>query len=219
MALQRFGPTASAADVAAATLQDGAAIVEELVPDSLVETVTADLQEHLDTFGYRSKRDFSGHNTNRCHHVIEESPTSVDLISHDMVMSVADEILLPHCESYQINSITAIEVCPGQKVQNLHRDDCVFPLQIPGLEKIIACMWALTDFTEENGATHVVLGSNRHISMGENVDLSNNVQAVMPRGSVLFYLGSPAQTLATNHDWDLSTATPWVGCGRRPINI
>jgi hypothetical protein len=112
MALQRFGPTASAADVAAATLQDGAAIVEELVPDSLVETVTADLQEHLDTFGYRSKRDFSGHNTNRCHHVIEESPTSVDLISHDMVMSVADEILLPHCESYQINSITAIEVCP-----------------------------------------------------------------------------------------------------------
>jgi ectoine hydroxylase-related dioxygenase (phytanoyl-CoA dioxygenase family) len=198
MALQRFGPTASAADVAAATLQDGAAIVEELVPDRLVDTVAADLREHLDTFGYRSKRDFSGHNTNRCHHVIEESPSSVDLISHDMVMGVADEILLPHCESYQINSITAIEVCPGQKVQNLHRDDCVYPVQIPGLEKIIASMWALTDFTEENGATQVVPGSHRHIAMDATVDVSSREQAVMPKGSALFYLGSTLHGAGAN---------------------
>jgi len=198
MALQRFGPTASAAEVAAATLQDGAAIVAELVPSSLVETIAADLRENLDKFGYRSKRDFSGHNTNRCHHVIEESPSSVDLISHDMVLSVTDEILLPHCESYQINSITAIEVCPGQQVQNLHRDDCVFPLQIPGLEKIIASMWALTDFTEENGATHVVPGSHRHIAMDATVDVSSREQAVMPKGSVLFYLGSTLHGAGAN---------------------
>ena len=190
MALQTFGPTASTAQVAAATLKDGAAVVSGLVPAGLADTVAGELRENLDKFGYRSKRDFSGHNTNRCHHVIEESPSSVDLIAHDMVMAVADEILLPHCESYQIGSITAIEICPGQKVQNLHRDNCIYPLSIPGMEMLISCLWALTDFTEENGGTQVVPGSHRHISMGEDIDLSHVEQVVMPKGSALFYLGS-----------------------------
>ncbi len=190
MALQSFGPTATPAEIAAATLKDGAAIVSDLVPATLAEKVASDLRENLDTFGYRSKRDFSGYQTNRCHHVLEESPESVALIAHDMVMGVADAILLPHCESYRTGSITAIEVCPGQEVQNLHRDDCVYPVQIPGMELQIGCMWALTDFTELNGATRIVPGSHRHISMGEDVDLSDREIAVMSKGSALFYLGS-----------------------------
>jgi len=198
MALQNFGPTASPAEVAAATLIDGAAIVSELVPVDLVDSVAAELHANLDDFGYRSKRGFSGHNTNRCHHVIEESPSSVTLIGHDMVMNVADAILLPHCESYRIGSITAIEVCPGQTVQNLHRDDCIYPVQLPGMEMLIGCVWALTDFTEQNGATQIVPGSHRHISMGENTDVSNVEQAIMPKGSVLFYLGSTMHGAGAN---------------------
>ena len=190
MTLQNFGPTASAAEVAAATLKDGAAIVSGLVPADSVDKIAGELRENLDTFGNRSKRDFSGHNTNRCHTVLEEAPSSVDLIAHDMVMDVADTILLPHCESYRIGSITAIEICPGQKVQNLHRDNCIYPVSLPGMEMLIGCMWSLTDFTEENGATQVVPGSHRHISMGENIDVSNVELAVMPKGSALFYLGS-----------------------------
>ncbi len=190
MALQTFGPTATPAEVAAATLRDGAAIVTALLPADLAETIAGELRENLDNFGYRSKRDFSGHDTNRCHHVLEEAPSSVALISHDMVMDVADAILLPHCESYRIGSLTAIEVCPGQKVQNLHRDNCIYPVSLPGMEMLIGCVWALTDFTVENGATRIVPGSHRHISMGENIDVSHCEQAVMPKGSVLFYLGS-----------------------------
>ncbi len=190
MALQNFGPTASAAEVAAATLKDGAAIVSGLVAADLADAVAGELRENLDNFGYRSKRDFAGFDTNRCHHVLEEAPSSVALISHDMVMDVADAILLPHCESYRIGSLTAIEVCPGQKVQNLHRDNCIYPVSLPGMEMLIGCVWALTDFTVENGATRIVPGSHRHISMGENIDVSHCEQAVMPKGSVLFYLGS-----------------------------
>ena len=190
MAFQSLGPTASPTEVAYATLRDGAAIVTNLVATGLADTVAAELRENLDNFGYRSKRDFSGHQTNRCHAVIEESSNSVALICHDLVMGVADAILLPHCESYRIGSITAIEICPGQRVQDLHRDNCIYPLSLPGMEMLISCMWSLTDFTSENGATHVVPGSHRHISMGEDIDLSHTEQAVMPKGSALFYLGS-----------------------------
>jgi len=198
MALQNFGPTASPDEVAAATLKDGAAIVSGLVPASLAETIAGELRENFDNFGYRSKRDFSGHKTNRCHAVLEEAPSSVAIIGHDMVMAVADAILLPHCESYQIGSITGIEICPGQEVQELHRDDTVYPVRLPGMELQIGCMWALTDFTEENGATQVVPGSHRHIRMGEQVDLSNCEQAVMPKGSALFYLGSTMHGAGAN---------------------
>jgi len=198
MALQNFGPKASAAEVAAATLQDGAAVVSDLVSTGLAETIAGELRDNFDKHGYRSKREFAGFKTNRCHHVLEEAPSSIALIEHDMVMDVADAILLPHCESYQVGSITGIEVCPDQDAQELHRDDTVYPIRLPGMELQIGCMWALTDFTAENGATHVVPGSHRHITMGEQVDLSRCEQAVMSKGSVLFYLGSTMHGAGAN---------------------
>jgi ectoine hydroxylase-related dioxygenase (phytanoyl-CoA dioxygenase family) len=50
-------------------------------------------------------------------------------------------------------------------------------------------MWALDDFTIENGATHVVPGSQdlREISAVKSSDIE---RAIMPKGSILFYLGS-----------------------------
>ena len=91
------GTRIDALEALAQDLGDGSCVV----PADLAETIAGELRENLDNFGYRSKRDFSGHDTNRCHHVLEEAPSSVALISHDMIMDVADAILLPHCESYR----------------------------------------------------------------------------------------------------------------------
>jgi hypothetical protein len=188
--LKYFDASASPHDVAAAVLRDGAAVVTELVAPELMDGVASELRHFMDTLGYRSQREFSGFKTFRCNTTFVEAPSSVPLVGHDMIIGVADAVLLPHCESYRISSVTAIEVCPGQEIQSLHRDDCVYPIQIPGTQTLMGCVWALTDFTEDNGATHVVLGSNRHLSMGENVDFTHDVQAVMPKGSLLFYLGA-----------------------------
>jgi hypothetical protein len=85
MALQIFSPSTSSADVAAATLKDGAAIVSGLVATSLVGAVSGELRENLENFGYRSKREFSGFRTNRSNSTFKDAPSSVALIGHDMV--------------------------------------------------------------------------------------------------------------------------------------
>ena len=200
MTLQTFAATASAADIAAATLKDGAAVVTELVPAASADAVAGELRDHLDKLGHRSRRKFVGFETNRCHHVLDESPSAVSLVSHDTVMGVADKILLPHCESYRIGSLTAIELGPGQNEQFLHRDNCIYPVSLPGMEMLVSVMWALNDFTEENGATRVVPGSHRHISMGEDIDISNVAQPAMPKGSALFYLGSTVHGAGENRN-------------------
>jgi ectoine hydroxylase-related dioxygenase (phytanoyl-CoA dioxygenase family) len=104
-------------------------------------------------------------------------------------MEIADAVLRPYCDSYRIGSCTAIEICPGEEDQVLHRDDDFYPIRFPDVEFQFSAMWALDDFTLENGATRVVPGSNsmQEVSSVEEADI---VQAVMPKGSVLYYLGS-----------------------------
>ena len=73
---------------------------------------------------------------------------------------VADAVLGPHCENYRIGSTTAIEIHPGEGHQVLHQDDEFYPMRIEDVEFQLGAMWALDDFTPENGATRVVPGSH-----------------------------------------------------------
>jgi ectoine hydroxylase-related dioxygenase (phytanoyl-CoA dioxygenase family) len=111
------------------------------------------------------------------------------MIGHARVLAVADAILKPHCLTYRIGSTTGIEILPGEDDQVLHTDDSMYPLRIPELEFQIGVMWALNDFTEDNGGTRVVLGSHG-VSMDDDETLDEPVQAAMPKGSALFYMGS-----------------------------
>ena len=117
---------------------------------------------------------------------------------------------------FQLSSPTGIEIGPGESEQLLHRDDGKYPLPRPFDEVIVNTMWALDDFTEENGATVVYPGSHlstvdergegrgrggavlangsssgpRPTRLNAAAEGRRAVQAVMPRGSVLFYRGS-----------------------------
>lgn len=221
MTLQKFAPTTSENEIIAAILTDGAAIVSSLVEPCLAETVAAELREYFDRYGHKSRREFSGLHTSRCHCVLQEAPSSVSLVDHEMVTKVADAILLPHCESYQLGSVTGIELGPGQKAQELHRDDSMYPIRLPGMEMQIGVMWSLTDFTVDNGATVVVPGSHRLIGRGEPVDSSLCHQAVMGMGSALFYLGSTIHGAGANQTDELRAGlinTYSLGWLRQEVN-
>ena len=201
MPLTYFDPDAETANVVAALRRDGAAVITKQVAPELTDAVLAELRTPFDEVGRFDESDFNGYTTLRVSGVLAISPTSPELVAHARVLEVADAILLEHCVNYRIGSLTAIEIHPGETDQYMHVDDSIYPVRMPGMQLQISAMWALQDFTEENGATRVALGShvdqgtNRYFSRQEEFDGASDspdevVQAVMPKGSVLFYMGT-----------------------------
>ncbi|MFT5710373.1 MAG: ectoine hydroxylase-related dioxygenase (phytanoyl-CoA dioxygenase family) [Halioglobus sp.] len=187
--IQTFDKEIDTESIVSALNSDGGVIVANQAGHELIDQVAAELRPHFDEQGHRFSNDFNGYKTLRLSGVLELSRTSAELIGHSRVMEVASAVLKPHCANYRIGSCTAIEIHPGEADQVLHRDDDFYPIRIPNVEFQIAAMWALDDFTLENGATRTVPGSQDlrdESSVGED-DIE---QAVMTKGSVLFYLGS-----------------------------
>ena len=190
MLLKSFDANESPAAVVDVLRRDGGVIVRKLASVNLIDACAAELRPSLNEFDESQRTDFSGSKTLRCSGVLRYAPTCAELIAHRMVLDVADAILLPSCAEYQIGSTTGIEILPGETDQQFHRDDTPYPIQVAGLELQIGVMWAFVDFTAENGATRVVPGSHRFLRAWHRPDLTCWANAVMPKGSALFYLGS-----------------------------
>ena len=106
---------------------------------------------------------------------------------HDNVLPIVEGVLDSGC---LVSSLSSIAIEPGEVPQPIHADDQLIPLPRPHVPIVCNTMWALTDFTEKNGATRLVPGSHtseRTPDLGETIETG---AAVMRRGSVLVYNGS-----------------------------
>ena len=174
MSLERFKADVTPETVIAALNRDGAVIIESLANDVTIDRVVDEFRPEFDRVGTAVQNDFNGYTTLRIASVLGFSPTSADLIGHPLVLEVADSILLPNCVNYRIGSTSGIEIHPGEAQQVLHRDDSMYPLRVPGVEWQFSALWALDDFTIENGATHVVPQSHLQID-SEIVPVSEEI--------------------------------------------
>lgn len=190
MPIATFDRGAATELILAALRADGAVIVKDLVEPELADKVARELRPWFDKAATDDASVFDGPRTNRFNCVLQGAPSAAALIEHDMVVAVANDVLLPHCANYTVGSMTAIEILPGEKGQALHRDDTIYPVELAGMELQIGVMWALNDFTEDNGGTRVVPGSHRYLRSWHLPSLAAWEAATMPRGAALFYLGS-----------------------------
>ncbi len=219
--IESYAADVETSAVVAALKRDGAVIIRNQVEDQIADAVLAELREPFDTVGRCDADDFNGYKTLRVSGILAVSPASAELVGHPRVLEIADAILLANCLNYRIGSLTGIEIHPGEMDQDLHMDDGIYPIRFPDIPFQISAMWSLNDFTEENGATRVVLGSHLRpelegrrdpqlVTRRERARLArpdeNVVQAVMPKGSVLFYLGSTLHGGGAN-----KTDTPRAG--------
>ena len=212
MSIQYFDPDSNSESIVEALQQDGAAIISKQVPDNLADRVMTELRESFDEIGRYDESDFNGYKTLRVSSILAISPSSAELVAHQRVIDVADAILLKHCATYQIGSLTGVEILPDETDQWLHTDDSIYPIKIPGIELQISALWALNDFTEANGATRLILGSHQQDAtqryyetledfrrLNPSVDDDRIVQANMPKGSLLLYLGKTLHGGCANH--------------------
>lgn len=115
--------------------------------------------------------------------------------------SVAEEDLGEHCHHYKLNVAGATEIWGGGTNQPLHRENDIFGPYIrhdPAQpEYILFILVAGTDFSAENGATRLVMGSHAW-EKGRTAKESEVSQAIMPKGSVVFWLGKTLHGLGAN---------------------
>jgi ectoine hydroxylase-related dioxygenase (phytanoyl-CoA dioxygenase family) len=163
----------------------GYAIVADVLDPDRVAAMKADLRGVLDATP-TGRNDFEGFATRRIYRLFAKTRVFDEWAIHPVVLGVLDSVLGP-C---QLSAPTGIEIGPGELAQVLHRDDSIYPLPRPHRDVVLNTMWALDDFTVENGATRIVQGSNlwepgRTPGPGDPI-----VDAEMPAGGVVFYTGS-----------------------------
>jgi ectoine hydroxylase-related dioxygenase (phytanoyl-CoA dioxygenase family) len=189
MEIARYQAHDHADDIVSALVNNGVVVVENLLEETVIAGLNTDLRAEFDREGHLYQNSFNGHKTLRVGGVAKYSDHFATLLMHPIVLAVADVVLKPNCEVYQVGSTTAIEILPGEAAQVLHADDTCYPSHLLPFEAQISALWALDDFTEQNGATRVV-PKECDITDPEQVGDQHVVQAVMPKGSVVLYLGS-----------------------------
>lgn len=168
--------------------QDGALILSGMLSASEI----AQFRQELDPYMEATKTgadDFTGRQTTRTGALVARSEMARRMVMNPVITACANAFLSPFCERIQLHLTQIIRIKPGQGAQEIHRDRWAWGRHMEKIEPQFNTIWAMTDFTKENGATRVVPGStgwpdNRKAEPGEIC------QAVMAAGSVLLYTGS-----------------------------
>lgn len=165
--------------------ENGYVIIKDLMPAEMIEIIKNEVRPLLT---YNGRNEFEGVKTRRIYSVIEKTLAINPFMDNPLILALLDKILQPN---YLLSQIQAIDVLPGEVAQPLHSDDGFYPLPRPRAPIGAATIWAIDDFTEENGATVIIpkshLWGDEHPGDGSGHNL---VSAVMPAGSVLFFLGT-----------------------------
>lgn len=178
-------------EIARVVQEDGCVVIANLAPPQLMDQLLAEMEPHLEaTRG--GDTDFLGRTTRRVGALIARSPSARSLVTDPIILGTMEHALGDHGSTYQIDLTQIIDIGPGEPGQKIHQDQWVYD-RFPFPEGFIAeigTMWAATDFTEEMGATRLVVGSHLWAEQPDEVDAVQTTPAVMTKGSVLLYVGS-----------------------------
>ncbi len=179
---------ATTADHVGAIARDGYTIVRDAIDPALLDALTTDL-ERLEAFYdiQPSPNVFEGANTKRVYNLLALSPIWQQVPVHERVLPIVEGVLDHGC---LVSSLSSIRIMPDETAQPIHADDQLMPLAKPHAPTVCNSMWALTDFTDANGATRIMPGTHladHSPGYGEEYE---SIPAEMPRGSVLIWHGS-----------------------------
>jgi hypothetical protein len=182
-------------EIWAAIDDDGGVIVDDFVDPDLLAALCRELMPSVARHGPGAAGaahpfwdDFHGMETKRITGLCEKSPAWVTLLCDPLYTELGDHYL--GANNYYLNTGQLICIGPNETPQPLHRDELNWPSATrPDHETTITAIFALTDFTEENGATVVIPGSHRWPGHTPPTRPDQTGRATMKAGSALLYSG------------------------------
>ena len=128
-------------------LREGFIILEGLASAEQLDRLRSEAQAHLDRPGRNS---FEGERTQRIYGLPGKLRVTDELITHPLILAHLDSLLQPN---YLLSQAQVINIMSGSPAQPLHMDDGFYPWPRPRPALSVATVFAIDEFTPENGAT------------------------------------------------------------------
>jgi ectoine hydroxylase-related dioxygenase (phytanoyl-CoA dioxygenase family) len=163
-------------------------VVEHAISIDLADAISEDLlrlEHDLDIVPADNL--FEGTKTTRIYNLLVHGPLYARIPVHPNVLPIVEAVLDP---GLLISSLSSIAIGSDEQAQPIHSDDQLIPLPKPHPPLICNTMWAITDFTEENGATRLCPGTHQADHSPNLLEHYDSIPAEMSKGGVLVWVGS-----------------------------
>jgi ectoine hydroxylase-related dioxygenase (phytanoyl-CoA dioxygenase family) len=180
--------TANTTEILSVVEQDGAVILKDLISPALVDQMLSETLPYIEATR-NGENELNRLQTTRSGAQVARSPACREIVINPSVTQAATAFLTPYFSRIQLHVAQIIRIRPGETKQYIHRDRWAWGTNLKGVEPLMNTLWAITDFTADNGATQVVPGSESWPD-DRVADTNEIARAVMTKGSVLLYTGT-----------------------------
>jgi ectoine hydroxylase-related dioxygenase (phytanoyl-CoA dioxygenase family) len=180
--------------------RDGYSVIEDFLSPSVLAEVRRVLGFYLGS--HEGRNSFEGFKTERVYTLVARGRVFWEIVLDPRITALCDHYLMLNS---LLTASQAIQINPGEAAQAFHFDDSFYHLPRPRRMISLSTIVAIDPFTEANGATQVIPGSQhwseKQISSAfgfgsaravENQDelATQSIAATLPAGGCLVFSGT-----------------------------
>jgi hypothetical protein len=155
----------------------GYTVVRDAIELDVIDALHDDLLRLEHDLGIQpADNRFEGLRTTRIYNLLAHGKNFEQIPTHPAVLPICEGVL---DRGLLVSSLSSIAIGSDETAQPIHADDQVIPLSRPHATIICNTMWAMTDFTEENGATRLIPGTRLFESAPDFTSTYDSIPAEM----------------------------------------